>query len=84
MFQAMNSGLTGIAGGLYDLEKAKVREQIGVVEYLQGVFQGLQSVHQKTIDSAHEARREAGEALSTYMQQFQSIIEAQRAFRYTK
>ena len=84
MFQAMNSGLTGIAGGLYDLEKAKVREQIGVVEYLQGVFQGLQSVHQKTIDSAHEARREAGEALSTYMQQFQSIIEAQRAFRYTR
>jgi len=84
MFNSMTQGLSGIAGGLYDLEKAEVREEIGVAEYLQQIFQGLQQTHQKMIDSAHEARREAGEGTNTITQQFQNIIEAQRAFRHTR
>jgi len=84
MITSVNQSLTGVVGGLFDLEKAKIREQIGVVEYLQGVFQGLQNVHQKMIDSSHEARREASEAVSTYMQQFANILEAQKAFRQTR
>ena len=81
MFMAVNQGLTSAAGGLFDLQKAVVREQIGVVEYLQTIFQGMQTLHQKMIESSHEARREASDQISNTLQQLQSIIQAQEAFR---
>lgn len=78
--QQIGQALQGVAGGLIDLEKAEIRAEIGSVEYVQQVMQGLQQAHQKMIDSAHEARREAADGLSTMLQQLNNIIQAQQAF----